>query len=126
MRKGKVDCLDEFDLAESRFRPPRWLDLPEQQQIDRTQNSDAAMEKATASQSKANMLVPSERVMSYGLKAVSKVPTTVEKMAVDDEAARMVNSVFAVDTMLVTQLPHRLHIASRPDKMLANVVQMAM
>lgn len=94
--------------------------------MDRTQNSDAAMEKAAASQSKAIMLVPSESLMSYGLKAVSKLPTTVEKMAVDMEAARMVKSVLALDTMLVMQLPHLLHMASRPDKMLANVVQMAM
>jgi hypothetical protein len=99
--------------------------LPEQQQIDKTQNIDAAAEKATASQSKAIMLVPSERLMSYGLKAVSKAPTTVEKMAVDEAAARMVKRVLALDTMLVMQLPHLLQMPSKPHKMLAPVVQIA-
>jgi hypothetical protein len=100
--------------------------LPEKQQIDRTQNNDAATEKATASHSKAIMFVPSVSLMSYGLKAVLKVPTTVEKMAVDVAAATMLKRVLALDTMLVMQLPHLLNIASRPDKMLTAAVQMAM
>ena len=57
---------------------------------------------------------------------MSKEPTTVEKMAVDEAAARMVKSVLALDTMLVMQLPHLLQIPSSPVKMLAPVVQMAM
>jgi hypothetical protein len=67
----------------------------EQQQMEMSQKKEAPSEKATASQSRASMRVPSVEWMPSTLRLALRAPTTVLKRMVETTAAMMVKRVAA-------------------------------